>query len=349
MANREYVMLAKVYEPRLCATRAYGSEKLDGMRGFWDGGISRGTIASAIPWANSAKDGHLLMPPVATGLWSRYGKVIRAPDWFLNALPHYPLDVELYAGLGRFQFVVSAVKKHIPVDSEWRQIKAIVLDKPTLSAFLMDGRINNTNIKMTFKGLAAKYASGNELTLPFERTHEFLLQQAPAWDQRILVLHDQRLLPLAQSVRDNYVHNWLGEIVAQGGEGICIRKASSFWMPLRTTDLMKKKALLDSEGVVIGYKSGEETALGSKLLGMLGSLRLAWQGVEFDLSGFTDQERTFDSDAIVSWAAANPGQILPSWVNMSRFPIGSKITFKYREKTEDGLPKEARYWRKYEE
>ena len=63
----------------------YVSEKLDGTRAFWDGGITRGLPTASVPWASVADpktgDRKAKIKPVSTGLWSRYGNPIMAPDW----------------------------------------------------------------------------------------------------------------------------------------------------------------------------------------------------------------------------------------------------------------------------
>ena len=46
------------------------------------------------------------------------------------------------------------------------------------------------------------------------------------------------------------------------------------------------------------------------------------------------------------WASRNPEQQVPDWIENPMFPRGSKVTFRFRELTDDGIPKEARYWRK---
>ena len=61
------------------------SEKLDGMRAWWDGGR----------------------------LWSRQGKPVFAPPWWLAHLPKgVALDGELWLGRGRFQECMSIVRQH---------------------------------------------------------------------------------------------------------------------------------------------------------------------------------------------------------------------------------------------
>ena len=57
MSKREFVMLAKDYDSKKYGIAGwFMSEKFDGMRDTWDGGVSRGKLASTIPWANTAKD-----------------------------------------------------------------------------------------------------------------------------------------------------------------------------------------------------------------------------------------------------------------------------------------------------
>ena len=115
----EFLMLAKVYKNQnikgwMC------SEKLDGTRAFWDGGISKGILASEIPWANIYKDARLKTPPIATGLWSRTGKVMHAPDWWTKMLPEFFVDGELWMGYGRFQELRSEVASQ---DGNWDQVQ----------------------------------------------------------------------------------------------------------------------------------------------------------------------------------------------------------------------------------
>ena len=37
---------------------------------------------------------------------------------------------------------------------------------------------------------------------------------------------------------------------------------------------------------------------------------------------------------------------MPDWFQGRHFKRGQTVTFKYRELTSDGIPKEARYWRR---
>lgn len=77
------------------------SEKLDGVRAYWDG----------------------------TRLLSRLGNEFFAPAWWLKGFPKEPLDGELWIGRGMFQTIVGTVKRHDGGDL-WKQIKYLVFDAP---------------------------------------------------------------------------------------------------------------------------------------------------------------------------------------------------------------------------
>ena len=82
---------------------------------------------------------------MATGLWSRYGNPIMAPDWFLNQLPCVPLDGELWAGRGNFQLCRSICGGDEP-DPRFKQIKYAVYSCPPITAVFGTGEIKNTNM-----------------------------------------------------------------------------------------------------------------------------------------------------------------------------------------------------------
>jgi hypothetical protein len=114
--------------------------------------------------------------------------------------------------------------------------------------------------------------------------------------------------------------------------------------------LLKIKPWNDAEGRVIGCTYGRSTDKGSKLLGKMGALIVEWNNRRFQLSGFTDLERVLTCDLgktrAEQIASSRPGEDSIEGVYPVNFPIGSTVTFKYRELSNDGIPKEARYWRK---
>lgn len=81
------------------------SEKLDGVRAFWDGQILR----------------------------FRSGRPIAAPGWFTAALPRVALDGELWLDRGRFDELSGIVRRTTPVEADWRKVKYMVFDLPGAS------------------------------------------------------------------------------------------------------------------------------------------------------------------------------------------------------------------------
>lgn len=360
--RREFLMLSNTYDPsKHNIAGYYMSEKLDGFRAFWDGGISRGQPTISIPWANvlnpktgSQKD---KIRPIATGLWSRYGNPIMAPDWFLNELPCCPFDGELWAGRGGFQIVTSVCRKNEPVDEEWKKVQYAVFGTPNIWGVFQDGTIKNANFLREIKKdeimswlksrkpgilenfvylhgdppFAAELANLNHW-LDSTAEYHFLIRQVKLSDNenaaRALVQHHKK------------------KVIEAGGEGLVLRDPNSIWIPKRTPAVLKVKGQLDDEGVVVGFTAGRKTDKGSKLLGKIGALILDYNGERLELAGLTDEEREFAESGYSVFASANPGEDMPDYFQGKHFKVGDKATFTYRELTDKGVPKEARYLRK---
>lgn len=92
------LMLAQEYKDQEIAGWAM-SEKLDGVRAYWDGK-------------------HLI---------SRQGYAFTPPKGFTAQFPPYPLDGELYSGRGQFEQISATVRS---VSSDWRGIRLHVFDVP---------------------------------------------------------------------------------------------------------------------------------------------------------------------------------------------------------------------------
>lgn len=78
------------------------SEKLDGVRGQWDG----------------------------ARLLSKSGRVIHAPDWFTAGLPVLPLDGEIYAGPGTLDRVQGLSRRATARAADWLGVRFCVFDAP---------------------------------------------------------------------------------------------------------------------------------------------------------------------------------------------------------------------------
>lgn len=96
------VMLANVYHAGVPLAEYWVSEKMDGVRGYWDG----------------------------ARLLTRGGEPIAAPAWFIAGWPQVPLDGELWAGRGQFTHAVSTVRQQQPEDTAWRRMRFMVFDLP---------------------------------------------------------------------------------------------------------------------------------------------------------------------------------------------------------------------------
>jgi hypothetical protein len=359
MSKREFTMLAHKFDEKKHNPSGWHlSDKLDGLRIIWDGGISRGLHVSEVPFANTEKDYRYINQDIrATGLWSRGGKIIYAPGWFLDQLPPFCLDGEIHSGLNSWQLTASIIKDLIPNENDWKLIKYSIFDSPSYEALFSNGEIDYRSHKKTLSGVVSwaedrvkqlGLPNHSLKGLPFEFLYNKLLKLDIEND--FLDIHKQIHLPYNRQEALEIIESKLEEVTSVGGEGLMLRKSESLWVPERSYNLLKVKKWNDSEGIVKGYIWGRKTDKGSKLLGKMGALILDWQGKTFELSGFTDAEREMIYES--SGNLANdigrlyPGQRVENGIINPNFPIGSKITFKYRELSDRGIPKEGRYYRK---
>jgi DNA ligase-1 len=353
--RREFVILADKYAEKLRQTIVgwLYSEKMDGTRCFWDGGVSRGRKTVDVPWANiydPKKPGEYKkkIKPVASGLWSRYGNPIMAPDWFLDRLPKIFLDGELWAGRGKFQLNRSIVAGDKP-DPRFDQIEYRVYGAPRMDSIFRSGEIKIPKLFTRRIELEAcvNYCSkhGKGLQLFHGQTFQEELDWLHSFPYAsfngnlIWKVHEQKWIEEGTDLAQI-----MDELVAKGAEGMVIRNPKATYTPKRVKDLLKYKPFEDDEGTLVGYFTGEETDKGSRNLGKIGSLILDYKGKRLKVSGLNDDERELNSAAAIEWAKANPGKDLPETLtNAKHFKIGQVITFRYRELSDDKIPKEARY------
>src|SRR6478736_1914740 len=95
------VLLAHKWETDHDPTGWWMSEKLDGIRAYWDG----------------------------EAFVSRLGNKFYAPDWFISDLPADTLDGELWVGRKMFQKTTSIVRSGAQSDA-WKQVTYVVFDAP---------------------------------------------------------------------------------------------------------------------------------------------------------------------------------------------------------------------------
>lgn len=86
------------------------SEKLDGVRAYWDG----------------------------RNLLSRNGKILAVPEGWSTHFPPFALDGELYTARGEFEKIQSIVMDKTPSVTAWSEIKFHVFDVPEASGGLLE-------------------------------------------------------------------------------------------------------------------------------------------------------------------------------------------------------------------
>lgn len=360
--RREFLQLAHKYVPaKFDVAGWFISEKLDGTRCFWDGGLTRGTQTISVPWS-SITDPKTGLPkkkikPVATGLWSRYGNPIMAPDEFLNRLPCCPLDGELWAGRGKFQLCRSICAGDAP-DPRFDQIEFAVYSSPPLVGIFQTGEIKNSNMHRAIDFLNMEQwvrqrlnqFDGDFRYLPpgslFQDEVKFLAKMLENSSVSACYLHQQTKLFDVSEEAEKQIEQHLQRVLDMGGEGVILRNPREPWIPKRNRGILKYKPFSDDEGIIIGFTCGRETDKGSKHLGKIGALILDYNGKRLELSGLTDVEREFETVIASDHAEKNPGKDMPAGIQGKHFKVGQTVTFKYRELSDDGIPKEARYWRR---
>lgn len=116
----------------------------------------------------------------------------------------------------------------------------------------------------------------------------------------------------------NELQQWLATVLAAGGEGLMLHRADAVYETGRSDTLLKLKPWLDAEAEVIGHSAGK-----GRHTGRLGALQVRTpEGKTFLLgTGFSDAQRQ------------NPP------------PIGTRVTYRYRELTRTGLPRFASFLR----
>jgi DNA ligase-1 len=76
------------------------SEKLDGIRAYWDG----------------------------TAMYSKQGKSYDIPSYFIEGFPKFPLDGELWIDRGQLEQLLAVIKSK---NADWRVVKYCIFDLPS--------------------------------------------------------------------------------------------------------------------------------------------------------------------------------------------------------------------------
>lgn len=218
------LLLAERYAGGVDVSQYWVSEKLDGVRAHWDGRQLR----------------------------FRSGNPVKAPDWFVAVLPVQALDGELWIARGTFDQLSGIVRREMPDDAEWRQVRYMVFELPGAA-----GSFTERIVQM--KAVVAQ--AGVPWLQPVEQYH----------------------LPDASTLQKK-----LDEVVRAGGEGLMLHRADALVETGRSAALLKVTPWLDAEARVVAHLPGKGKYAG--LLGALRVAMP--DGKHFSIgSGFTDAQR----------------------------------------------------------
>ena len=187
------ILLAKVLDPTVDPADYLVSEKFDGVRAIWDGKILR----------------------------FRSGNTVNAPAWFIAKLPKFPLDGELWLARGKFETLSGYVRKTVPVDEEWRQIKYLIFEMPNASGSFTERYWEIQTV--------VKYID---------------------WPQ-LVAIEQFRVSDRAELKRR------LDAVIKSGGEGLMLHLADATYVTGRSDALLKLKPLDDTEATVVEHIPGK--------------------------------------------------------------------------------------------
>jgi DNA ligase len=152
------------------------------------------------------------------------------------------------------------------------------------------------------------------------RSHEVFSDRVKQLEKLVNSLNSNNLKLIEQKRISGklQVKAYLAEVIANQGEGVMLQHRNNLYTPGRSNGVFKLKPFHDAEAVVIAYLPGK-----GKYKGMMGAVRVRnKQGQVFKIgSGFSDLQRV------------NPPE------------IGSQITYRYRGKTTNDIPRFATFLR----
>ncbi|MCD6432506.1 MAG: DNA ligase [Sulfurimonas sp.] len=128
-AGKPDLFLLNKYSDDINVTGWYMSEKLDGIRAYWDG----------------------------KKLISRSGKVLRTPNFFIKDFPKYELDGELWSKREDFSNIVSIVNKKNP-HAKWSKLTYNIFEVPHAKGNLLQRlkRVKETRYIKVIKQIKVK-------------------------------------------------------------------------------------------------------------------------------------------------------------------------------------------------
>ena len=292
-------MLAKEYTEGMKAPRGlkdynppegwYKSEKLDGYRAQTDN--EDDTIKS------------------------RNGKLYNCPKWFMDAMcidgKVENMDGELFAGRDKFQ-QMGVVRKKVPIDEEWYNIKFYVFDLPNLMEPFKARYQKLVEIVETLQTNWTNYQSLNQ---------EFMNISCP------VVLCEHTLVESMDDMKCFYKF-----VLDNGGEGIMLNDPDAIYEGKRSNGLLKYKPSFDMEARIKGYKDGT-----GKYNGKLGAF------ICQPLKNYDTYHMVDELEAHEFATSGMDDNVRESY--LKTHPTGTIITIQCSGFTNSGKPRFARYLR----
>ena len=200
------------------------SEKLDGIRAIWTG----------------------------TELRTKQGTRLFAPEEFIERLPDYPVEGELWAGRGTFEYLMSVVLDKTPNTQEWKKVQFMLFDLPAHQG-----------------DYSARYRALREGIKEIGQTQIQIIEHLPAKNEKAIMKELERRVRL-------------------GAEGLILRDKKALYVSGRDEGVQKLKVTQDAEAQVVRYFEGKGKYKG-KMGSMLVKMD---NGKTFKIgTGFTDEQR----------------------------------------------------------
>lgn len=199
------------------------SEKLDGVRGYWDG----------------------------KKLLSRQGKIIQAPQFWLENFPPFALDGELYTKRDDFENIASIINSSKRQD-DWKEIKLYVFDLPDANGTLFQ-RLE----------ILQDYLNQNP--------NDFI-----------------KIIPQIKITSKEQMQEYFEDIIANKGEGVVLRDPNIAYEAKRSQKALKYKARNEANCEVVKINKGKgkyKDLMGSLECQMLNGVKFKIG------SGFSDENR----------------------------------------------------------
>ncbi len=330
--SKEFGMLSQWWDGdpeklmgRLC------SRKFNGWSALWDGGVTRGMLATDVPWYYKGKD----QPMLSTGLWTlgRHNrpKVVCAPDFWLNQLPVLvPLHGELWYK-DRLDIIKRVCGTKSGYSPMWGNIKYIMFNSKPYSMW--------EGIEKIPKYIKNKHNVADIFALGSNDLEQLLFALREIEKTNKLMYPEDFILETisTRKIEDTAtLEHMLNKATSCEWEGLMFANPTSGYECKRTRNSFKQKSSYDYEGTIEGYVKGKT----GKNVGKVGALfvKLKWdrqivsifggkphmvgKEIEVPVCGLSDTER--------------------EWHNCkSLYPVGSKIKFTFYGVSVHAIPASA--------